>query len=205
DNPGVNAIARNVFDNGRFVSIHDSWMSNGWTGEGQAISGTVSLGPTTVTNNFLEAAGEITLYGGDWPAYPAPNANKLFQGNYFYKPPVWKYSQGSGAASGPCLYDTTDPAWSGGEYYLKTNGSLAYQCNSAGVWSQVASIPGNTSARTIKNMTEHKSGRYFTSSGNLYNGSYAQAQSGEVWNNSMEYGSGPGAANDHITVMNNAE
>src|ERR1700728_3581971 len=74
-----------------------------------------------------------------------------------------------------------------------------------GVCAQVASIPGNSSARTIKNMTEHKSGRYFPYSGNLYNGSYAQAQSGEVWNNSMEYGSGPGAANDHITVMNNAE
>jgi hypothetical protein len=202
DNPGVNGIARAVFDNGRFISIHDSWLTNGYTNEGQAISGTVSVGPTTITNNLLAAAGEVSLYGGDWPAYPAANANKLFQGNYFYKPPVWKTSSGSGAASGACLYDATDPANSGGEWYLNTSGGQVYQCNSSGVWATTgAAFPPQ---KTFKDMAEHKNGRYFTYNGNLFNGSYVQAQSGEVWNNSMEYGSGPGMANDHITITNNA-
>ncbi len=202
DNPGANGIARAIFDNGRFIEIHDSWISNGWTGEGQAISGTISLGPTTITNNFLSAAGEVSLYGGDWPAYPFPNEYKNFQGNYFYKPPVWKTSQGTVPASGPCLYDTTDPANAGGEWYQNTSTGQVYQCNSSGVWAtSTGSFP---TAKTLKNMAEHKSGRYFSYIGNLFSGSYAGGQSGEIWNNSMEYGDGPASANDHITLMNNA-
>jgi hypothetical protein len=202
DTPGANGISRNVFENGSFISIHDSWISSGYSNEGQAILGTVGVGPTTITNNFLEAGGEITLYGGDWPAYPGPNARKVFQGNYYYKPPLWKQSQGSGPASGPCLYDATDPTHVGGEWYRDTAAGQNYQCNSSGVWAPT-SAPLPTSL-TLKNMAEHKNGRFFSYIGNLFNGSYAQAQSGEIWNNSMEYGSGPGMANDHITIINNA-
>jgi hypothetical protein len=158
------------------------------------------------TNNFLEAAGENTLYGGDWAAYPGPNANKIFQGNYFYKPPMWKQNFGTGAASGACLYDNTDPNRTGGEWYTNVSGGQVYQCNSSGVWATTGATPPG--AITVKDLSEHKNGRYFSYIGNLYNGSFVQgngaSQAGEVWNNSMEFGSGPGMANDHIILQNNA-
>jgi hypothetical protein len=203
DNPPTQAISHEIIENGRYVNIHDSWVIGANYTEAQAIFGTASPGPTTIQNNFIEAAGEVTLYGGNWSPYSPPNANKLFQGNYFYKPPVWKYGSGAIAATGACLYDTTDPTHAGGEYYLDTSTSQSYQCGSNSLWATVGSIPAGTSALVVKNMTEHKNGRYFSYIGNLYNGSFAEQQSGQLWNNSMEYGSGPGMANDHITIQNN--
>ncbi len=196
DNPPTQSIAHAIFENGTFLSVHDSWVIGANLGEAQAIGG-----PTIITNNFLEAAGEVTLYGGDWSPYSPPNANKLFSGNYFYKPPIWKVSTGTVAASGACLYDAADPLHAGGEWYKNTSSGQVYQC-SGGIWV-TSGFPLPVSP-IIKDMTEHKNGRYFTYIGNLYNYSISQDQSGQLWNNSMEYGSGPGAANDHITIMNNA-
>jgi hypothetical protein len=202
DNPPAQGIVHAIVDNGTFLNIHDSWIIGADNGEAQAIQGTMSLGPTTITNNFLEASGEVSLYGGDWSPYGQANSHKIFSGNYFYKPPIWKIGTGTVPATGACLYDATDPTHAGGEWWKDTSSGLVYQCNSSGTWgSTVSSFPAQT--YVIKNMTEHKNGRYFTYTGNLYNYSIAQDQSGQLWNNSMEYGDSPGAANDHITIMNN--
>jgi hypothetical protein len=202
DNPPTQGIVHAIVDNGTFLNIHDSWVIGADNGEAQALSGTMSLGPTTITNNFMEASGEVSLYGGDWSPYGQANANKIFSGNYFYKPPVWKKWTDVIAASGACLYDATDPTHAGGEWYKNTSSGIVYQCNSSGVWATTGSaFPAQV--YVVKDMTEHKNGRYFSYIGNLYNYSFSQDQSGQLWNNSMEYGSGPGMANDHITVMNN--
>lgn len=221
DNPPTAGIVHAIFENGRYFTLRDSWVIGANDGEAQAYSCVGSPGPTLVVNNFMEASGEVSLCGGSWPASGVANANKLFQGNYFYKPPVWRITEGSGVTpSGACLYDTTDPTHSGGEYYFDTGTSTGYQCQPNGTWnsSLTVSIPtyfttacGGGACSFLKDMTEGKNEQYFAYIGNLYNGSYtlngsrfSNSQNGEVWNNSMEYGSGPGAANDHITVMHNA-
>jgi hypothetical protein len=95
---------------------------------------------------------------------------------------------------------------------LNTSTSQWYQVNSSGVWAATAATPYNCGGGTfvcgnplIKDLAEHKNGRYFSYIGNVFNYSWPQAQSGEAWNNAGEVNSGPSAgANDHIVVMNNA-
>lgn len=202
DNPPSRGIAHAIYDNSTNLNVHDSWIIGADLGEAQAIGGTASPGPTTIKNNFLEASGEVTLYGGSWSPYSPANSKKTFTGNYFYKPPVWKVSSSTTTPSGACLYDATDPTHAGGEWYTNTSTGINYQCTSSFTWATTAFTP--PPLYTLKDMTEHKNGSYFTYVGNIYNYSFTGAQSGEAWNDSMEYGSGPGAANDHITIMNNA-
>ncbi len=203
DNPSDNfGVYRSIQEQGQYIYIHDSYLSGNRAGESQAILGTQALGPTVIRNNFLEASGENTLYGGGFSTTGLPNANHAFIGNYYYKPPSWKRTTSTGAASGACWYDATDPNWAGGEWYQDTNASQWYQCNSSGNWAAVGSGPAFNNP-TVKDMAEHKSGRYFTYSGNLFNYVWAQAQQGEFFNNSQEPGSGAGIANDHITIQNN--
>ncbi len=291
---------RGIADNTAFGSFHDNYFGGFSNGEAQAIGGWASPGPTYHSNNFYEAAGQCTLYGGLNTLAGTTNANKIFQGNYCYKPPTWWYQENNGAATGACLYDATDPLLAGGQWYydvgpLSTiadhrlvgggfevvggggaggiliptlssggfasfavasghggagyttnftinnsnflvatgtgfsatvtvaggvitgvtgitagtgytpaNGSVQkYQCNSSHVWATTGSTYPGYGGPLIKPSFEHKNGRNFTYDGNAINGNYAQAQSGQAFNNNQEYGSGAGIANDHITVKNN--
>ncbi len=209
DNPPTQGVVHAVIDNGTFINIHDSWIIGADTSEGaegQAISGCMSLGPTTVTNNFLEADSEVALYGGCGSGYGKANIFKLFQSNFFFKPPSWKILTGTVPVSGPCLYDSTDPTHPGGEWWKNTSSGQAYQCGSNGLWATTAS-PFPTVSHEIKDMAEYKNGRYFTYVGNLFKNSIAQDQSGQLFNNSMGIGrggGGPGSGSDHITIMHNA-
>ena len=204
DNPSdVSGPNRGVADNGLFINVHDSYIAGMRFSEAQAIAGWASPGPTTITNNFLEAAGENTLYGGNYNGSGVANANKKFIGNYYYKPPVWKTTSSSGPASGACWYDTTDPNHAGGEWYTDSSANQNYQCTSSGVWAATSSAIPNIGNPVFKDLAEHKNGQFFTYTGNLMNYSWAQAQSGEAFNNNQEEGSGPGIANDHIIIQNN--
>ncbi len=210
DNPSTLAITHAIYENGGSLSIHDSWIIGANLSEAQAIGGVVSPGPTLISNNFLEATSEVTIYGGAWGASGLPNSNKLFIGNYFYKPPIWKLTVGAVVPSGACLYDATDPTHLGGEFYTNVSSGLSYQCPMTGIWGNTpTSLPSygagcSTNQMCIKDMTEHKNGRYFSYIGNVYNYSFSQDQTGQIFNNSVEWGSGPQASNDHITIMNNA-
>lgn len=202
DNPPTQSLTHAIFENSTYFSIHDSWVIGATLGEAQAIGGIASPGPTYIVNNFLEAAGEVTLYGGAISPYSPANANKLFLGNYFYKAPSMKVSTGTVVASGPCLYDATDTLHAGGEWYRDIMAGQNYQCGSDFLWHTTATaLPASP---IIKDMTEHKNGSHIFYIWNVYNYSISQDQSGQLWNNSMEYGSGPGMANDNILVMNNA-
>jgi hypothetical protein len=204
DNPAdVAGPNRGVGDNGMFISVHDSYCAGMRFGEAQCIAGWGSPGPTLVTNNFLEAAGENTLYGGQPNGSGTANANKRFIGNYYYKPPVWKTTSNTGAASGSCWYDATDPSHAGGEWYQDTSTGQWYQCNSSGMWATVGSGPLTLGGTLIKDLAEHKNGQNFLYTGNLMNYVWAQAQAGEAFNNNQETDSSAGMSNDHITVQNN--
>lgn len=200
--PPVRAIVNNAAG----LNVRDSYISGMMNGEAQGIFTGCSPGPTYYYSNFIEGAGENLLAGGATCAWA--NANQTIAGNYFYKPPMWKITTGTFVPVGACWYDNTDPNFVGGEYYQNTMTSTWYQCNSSSVWA-TGSAPANLGNPTIKTMTEHKNGRYFTYTGNVYNyvwsaGSNNGAQSGQVWNNGQLAGSGPGMANDHIVMQNNA-
>jgi hypothetical protein len=195
---------KGIEEEGAYANIHDNYIAGFSSGESQAIFGAGSPGPTLITNNFLEAAGEVILYGGNYNGSGTANANKIITGNYGYKPPTWKFSSGTVAASGPCWYDATDPLLTGGEWYTNTMSGQKYRCNSSGVWSTTALTYPGYGSPTVKAGFEHKNGQNFLYSGNVMNYNWAAAQQGQWFNNSEEYGSGPGMANDHITIQNNA-
>ncbi len=202
---GYYNLVRGIGDNGQYVYIHDSYLSGNTLGESQAIQGAQAVGPTVIANNFMESATEITLYGGEWPGAGLANAYHTFSGNYYYKPPFWRYTAGSGVASGACLYDTTDPLRSGGEWYRDTTGMQYYQCGADGMWHATASTPpaGVLAPLAFKDEAEHKNGRVETYIGNIFNYSYIGGQF-EVLNFGQIVDSGPGTVNDTIAFINNA-
>lgn len=194
---------RDIAENGRYVWIHDSWIGGAKSNftDSQAIGGWGSLGPTLIENNFIEAAAENLLYGGNYVTYyPLANANKTIRGNYIYKPFSWKTASATASPSGSCQSDNSvDPLHPGGEWYLDTMTSQQYQCV-AGSWSTTASTPPNWG---VKNLYEHKNGQGITLSGNILQGSWTNQQAGQAFTFGQAEGSGPGFANDHIAVMNN--
>jgi len=281
-----------VLENARYLWIHDSWISGFTSGEAHAVSGCGAIGPTQISNNFLEGSGENTIYGGCGSQSGATNQAHTFTSNYYFKPPPWKVTQavaiavhgaggsGSGYAvndtfsisggggnatgivksvsggvvtavaftsagsgytsagnvsttatsgsgtglvvdititvynhvpTGNCWYDaTSDPLNAGGEWYQDSTLQW-YQCGSDLAWHTTASTPFNCNAGTavcgspfFKDIAEHKNGLNFTYIGNVLNYSWAQAQSGEAWNNSAEPGSGPGMQDRNITISYNA-
>ena len=200
-----NGPRRCIADNSQYLYVHDSYISGmkDQNNDSQAISGWGSLGPTAIINNFLEAAGENILYGGGYPTYyPLANQNKVFIGNHFYKPFIWKYGAGTGigAPTGTCLYDQgIDPNHQGGEFFLDTAINQGYVCV-AGTWTTTASRPNHYG---VKNIFEFKSGRNFTLLGNVFQGSWTDQQNGQALLFAQSEGSGPGFANDHITALNN--
>jgi hypothetical protein len=201
-----NGPIRCIAENSTYFSIHDSYISGMKVvsnGDVQAIGGWSSFGPTTITNNFLEAAGEIVEYGGVVPSYyPLTNQNKTITGNYFYKPFIWKYTTGTTTPSGTCLYDapnSPDPDHRGGEFYLNTTTSQGYVCV-AGTWTTTGITPTHYG---VKNILEFKSGRNWTITGNVFQGNWTDAQSGQAVLFGGRLDSGPGFANDHITFSNN--
>jgi hypothetical protein len=192
---------RGIVDNGINVSIHDNVFKSFCTGEGQAIVAYGSPGPTLIQNNFLEAAAEITMSGGLGNSSGIANTNRTFIGNYYYKPPSWKVTTGSGVPTGSCWYDATDSLNAGGEWYRDSVGAQNYRCTSGFTWATTgASLPR---LFTIKNMAEHKDGRSHTYIGNLFNYSWVSAQSGQALAFHQGEDSGPGRANDNVTAMHN--
>src|SRR5262249_10888581 len=61
--------------------------------DAQAIAGWNGPGPYTITNNYLEGAGENVLFGGADPAIPNLVVSEVtFRGNYVSKPLAWRGS-----------------------------------------------------------------------------------------------------------------
>ena len=201
-----NGPRRCIYDNGTNISLHDSYIAGmkDANSDSQAIGGICSLGPTTISNNFLEAAGENILYGGDFPTYyPCANQNKIISGNYLYKPFVWKFIGGGSlsAPSGTCLWDSVvvDPNHHGGEFLYDADHTQGYLCV-AGTWATTGTMPNHYG---VKNLYENKNARYVTLTGNLLQGSWTDQQNGQAFTMGHRWGSGPGAANDHISTINN--
>ena len=200
-----NGPNRGINENSINFSMHDSWCDGmKSTGEAQCIAGWSSYGPTSIINNFLEAAGENILYGGALPTYyPVTNQNKTITGNYFYKPFIWKWASGAfGTPSGTCLYDAAnspDPDHRGGEYLFDTIAMQAWLCV-AGTWTMTGTSPTHYG---VKNLLEYKSGRNWTVTGNVFDGNWTDAQAGQAFAFGQRTDSGPGDAHDHLLIQNN--
>jgi len=197
---------RAILDNSTNLYVHDSWFDGikDTSAESQCITGISSYGPTRIINNFLECMTENVMYGGGVPNYyPVTNQNKTITGNYFYKPFLWKNTTGAyGTPSGTCLYDAAsspDPRHRGGEYVYDTVGSQGWVCV-GGTWTMTGTPPFTG---TVKNLLEFKSGRIWTVSGNVFEGNWLAGQAGQALTFGQNDDSGPGTANDHLTVTNN--
>jgi hypothetical protein len=84
---------RGIALNSAATTIVNSYISNIWTvdQDSQAIGGWNGPGPFTISNNFLEAAGENFMLGGADPSIPnLVPSNITFTRNYLSKPIVWR-------------------------------------------------------------------------------------------------------------------
>ncbi|MBI2609888.1 hypothetical protein HYW53_01800 [Candidatus Giovannonibacteria bacterium] len=99
--PGGN-VRRGIALNNARTAVIDSYFSDfhevGM--EAQTIMGWSGQGPYKIVNNYLEAAGENLMFGGQdpWISNLVP-ADIEIRGNYFYKPMKWKIGDSSYAGT----------------------------------------------------------------------------------------------------------
>lgn len=90
---GSTGQRRGIALNGRGQTVTRSYIRNIWrTGdESQAIAGWTGPGPITITDNYLEAAGENVLFGGaDAASVDRMPSDILIEGNFMTKNLAWK-------------------------------------------------------------------------------------------------------------------
>jgi len=133
----------------------------------------------TATNNFIEAATENFLAGGNDGNGQSntnmgqhPQSGFYFRGNLFSKDPSWKREASSGVPVRACLVD---------ELYQNTSGGQWYQCTVAtGTWVTV-SPPAYLNTPSQKNMFELKDGRRVKLIGNYFRNTWDHAQGGSIF------------------------
>ena len=84
---------RGIRGNGRNITLTRSWIDGIWKQgqDSQAFCAWSGAGPYTITDNFLEAAGENVMFGGAASASPADvPADILVEGNTISKPEAWR-------------------------------------------------------------------------------------------------------------------
>ena len=84
---------RGIALNARAVTIRNSWISNikGAGMDTQAIGGWNGPGPFVIENNYLEAAGEIVMFGGADPAISnLVSEGIVIRGNHLSRPLAWR-------------------------------------------------------------------------------------------------------------------
>jgi hypothetical protein len=87
---------RGIALNGRAVAIRNSYVSDikGVGVDTQAIAGWNGPGPFSIENNYLEAAGEVILFGGADPAIPdLVPSDILVRFNQLTRPMDWRGSK----------------------------------------------------------------------------------------------------------------
>src|SRR5215831_1901243 len=90
---GVNGQKRGLALNSASTTITGSYISEikQIGQDAQAICGWNGPGPYTITNNYLEGAGENVLFGGADPSIPnLVPADIVISGNYITKPLAWR-------------------------------------------------------------------------------------------------------------------
>jgi hypothetical protein len=95
--PAVN-VKRGVSLNDKSSSIIDSYISEIHVvgQDSQAVYGANGPGPFKIVNNYLEAAGENILFGGDDPRVDRLIPSDIeIRDNHFYKPLSWRYGDAS--------------------------------------------------------------------------------------------------------------
>ncbi|MGE3276828.1 MAG: carbohydrate-binding protein [Vicinamibacterales bacterium] len=84
---------RGIALNGAATTVRDSWISDIKQDdqESQAMAGWNGPGPFTIENNYLEAAGEIVMFGGADPAIPGlVPSDIVLRRNVFTRPVSWR-------------------------------------------------------------------------------------------------------------------
>jgi hypothetical protein len=84
---------RGVALNSAATSVINSYISDikAVGQDSQALGGWNGPGPFTITNNYLEAAGENVMFGGGDPSIPNLVPSDIsITGNHLFKPPAWR-------------------------------------------------------------------------------------------------------------------
>ena len=84
---------RGIALNGRAVTIRNCHISDIKAAgvDAQAIAGWNGPGPFTIENNYLEASGEVILFGGGDPAIPQlVPTDVVVRGNHITRPMAWR-------------------------------------------------------------------------------------------------------------------
>jgi hypothetical protein len=90
---GVNGQKRGIRGNGQQITLTRSHIANIWRSgqDSQAFCAWDGAGPYTITDNYLEAAGENVMFGGaDSKSPERMPADVLVDGNHFTKRSEWK-------------------------------------------------------------------------------------------------------------------
>lgn len=100
-------LKRGVALNGNEITVKNSYISGvkGIQQDTQALCGWNGAGPFHILNNYLEAAGEIVMFGGSDPAITnlVPSDIEI-RSNTFFKPLTWK---------------ADDPSYAGTQWAIK--------------------------------------------------------------------------------------
>lgn len=86
-------VRRGITMNAASVTVQESYVADIHEvgADSQALAAWNGSGPITITNNYLEAAGENVLFGGADPRIPnAVPSDITVRGNTFFKPLRWK-------------------------------------------------------------------------------------------------------------------
>lgn len=89
---------RAIRGNGKNITLTNSHIANIWAyqQDSQAFCAWDGPGPYTITNNYLEAAGEVIMFGGaDSQSVDRIPADILISGNTITKRPEWKLTKGT--------------------------------------------------------------------------------------------------------------
>jgi hypothetical protein len=93
---GLTGLKRGIALHGQDIAVEDSHIDGCRIAgqDSQAIWVNNGPGPFFITNNFLEAAGENLLFGGDRVSIMNAVPTGRIEDNTLFKPPVWKGQKG---------------------------------------------------------------------------------------------------------------
>lgn len=154
-----------VTDSNYFIA-RDSLVGGKRMGSGAETTGfgVVNTINTYLINNRVRATGENIITGGSIANTSLqPVKNMIIANSLIDKPGYYFYTEGNGAPTGECFYDS---ATSSGERYRRADvtqncaSGACYECPSDGLWaSSTPNTSGTmrTSRSNIKNLVEFKS------------------------------------------------
>lgn len=172
--------------NGADLTIRDSWIGHVKKNDGYESHGILMVntpGPVLIENNYISAASENILAGGQGAAiYQQVATDVTIRGNHIVKAGYMHYKSGAGAPSGACYYGQGT-----GAFYRNTTPSpntcangACYVCQSNGTWAQDTGATYRNKTYLTKSAVEFKGCDGCLVEGNVIEAVFAGPDGGNV-------------------------